>query len=81
MRETGGLKDTVEPYNKYTGTGNGFSFTNYNAHELLFTIKRALGSYEAANIWEGIVKNAMETDFSWRQSAKQYKDLYDRLKK
>ncbi len=81
VRETGGLKDTVEPYNKYTGTGNGFSFTNYNAHELLFTIKRALGSYEAANIWEGIVKNAMETDFSWRQSAKQYKDLYDRLKK
>lgn len=81
VRETGGLKDTVKPYNKYTEMGNGFTFANYNAHELLFTIKRALDFYGTTNIWEGIVRNAMKCDFSWTQSAKQYKELYHRLKK
>lgn len=81
VRETGGLKDTVEAYNKYEKTGNGFTFVNYNAHELLGAMKRALSAYEDFSIWEAIVKNAMDSDYSWKQSAAQYKELYSRLKK
>ena len=79
VRETGGLKDTVQPYNKYTGLGNGFSFANYNAHELLFTIKKALGLYGDKPVWSKIVHNAMQADYSWRQSAQQYHSIYNRL--
>lgn len=79
VRETGGLKDTVQPYNKYTGLGNGFSFSNYNAHELLFTVKRALGLYYDKPVWTKIVQNAMQTDYSWLQSAQQYQSIYHRL--
>lgn len=79
VRETGGLKDTVEPYNKYARTGNGFTFANYNAHELLFAIKRALGLYGDTSQWDSLVKNAMLGDYSWRQSAQRYKELYASL--
>ncbi|WP_432404382.1 glycogen synthase GlgA [Wukongibacter sp. M2B1] len=79
VRETGGLKDTVIPYNEYTGKGNGFSFTNYNAHDMLYTIKRALGFYEDKNTWKKIVSNAMNGDYSWRRSAEAYKGLYEKL--
>jgi starch synthase len=81
VRETGGLKDTVHSYNKYSRVGNGFTFANYNAHEVLFSIKRALGYYSDSSIWEKVVINAMNSDYSWTQSAKQYKELYYRLKK
>lgn len=81
VRETGGLKDSVKPYNKYDGTGNGFSFANYNAHELLFAIKKALGAYDDKSVWQGIIKNAMKGDFSWQRSAKQYLKLYENLRK
>ena len=79
VRETRGLKDSVRAYNKYDGTGNGFSFANYNAHELLFAIKKALGAYDDKAVWQGIIKNAMKSDFSWQRSAKQYLKLYENL--
>lgn len=79
VRETGGLKDTVEPYNKYEKTGNGFTFANYNAHELLYAIKKALGAYADSSIWNTIMKNAMSSDFSWKKSAAAYKELYTKL--
>ncbi|MEN6566399.1 MAG: glycogen synthase GlgA [Veillonellales bacterium] len=81
VRETGGLKDTVHSYNKYTEQGNGFSFANYNAHEFLYTMKRALGLFYDKPVWEKIVRNAMASDYSWQRSAKQYVELYQRLVK
>lgn len=81
VRATGGLKDTVEAYNNYTNLGNGFSFNNYNAHELLFSIKRAIDSVGDFGKREKIIENAMTADYSWNESAKQYKELYSSLKK
>lgn len=78
VRETGGLKDTVSPYNKYTGEGDGFSFTNINAHEFLFTIKAAIRYWQKQDdIWDGLVTSAMKRDFSWQRSAKDYIDLFE----
>ena len=80
VRETGGLKDSVINFDKYTTPeGNGFSFANFNAHELLFTIKRALTCYEEKPLWEKIVSNAMHSDNSWNRSAQAYADLYARI--
>lgn len=80
VRETGGLKDSVIPYNQYEDTGDGFSFANYNAHELLFTIKRALDIYHNhKKSWEGLIHRAMRKDFSWKHSAQQYVALYEDL--
>lgn len=78
VRETGGLKDTVIPYNKYEGTGTGFSFTNINAHEFLFAIKNALDVYNNyPDSWDQLIRQAMNQDFSWENSAKRYVDLYE----
>ncbi len=80
VRETGGLNDTVHSYNEMTGTGNGFSFHNFNAHDMLYTIRRAIHLYHSEqNTWNQIVKQAMEMDFSWAQSAFQYNQLYAEL--
>ena len=79
VRETGGLNDTVTSYNSKTGEGNGFSFTNYNAHDMLYTISRALELYRNKPIWTRIRKNAMRMDFSWNRSAAEYIGLYQRL--
>ncbi len=80
VRETGGLKDTVEPYNEYEGTGTGFSFANYNAHEMLGTIRYAKWVFEEKKRdWNKIVERAMRADFSWDASARQYEDLYNNL--
>ena len=80
VRETGGLKDSVINFDKYTTPeGNGFSFANFNAHELLFTIKRGLTCYEEKPLWEKIVQNAMHSDNSWNRSAQAYADLYVRI--
>lgn len=76
VRKTGGLKDTVQPYCPINKRGNGFSFTNYNAHELLFTIKNALQLYRQKEQWANLVQNAMACDYSWSKSAKEYADLY-----
>ncbi|MFI2855804.1 glycogen synthase GlgA [Paenibacillus sp. JSM ZJ436] len=77
VRETGGLNDTVQAYNEFTGEGNGFSFTNYNAHDMLNTIRRAEDIYRKPEHWKKVTKNAMSGDYSWLVSAKQYMDIYD----
>ena len=80
VRETGGLKDTVEPYNEYESTGTGFSFKNYNAHEMLETIRYAEGVYyDKKREWNKMVDRAMAKDFSWNNSAKQYEEMYNWL--
>lgn len=80
VRETGGLNDTVFSFNELSGQGNGFSFSQYNAHDMLFTIERALSFYRDDACWINIVQNAMAMDYSWAQSAVKYKQLYCRLK-
>lgn len=80
VRETGGLKDSVINFDKYnTPEGNGFSFANFNAHELLFTIKRGLTCFAEKPLWEKIVYNAMHSDNSWNRSAQAYADLYAKV--
>ena len=80
VRETGGLKDTVEPYNEFEGTGTGFSFRNYNAHEMLATIRYAEQVYyDRKREWNKMVDRAMAADFSWDVSAKKYQEMYDWL--
>ncbi|WP_167954630.1 glycogen synthase GlgA [Anaerosporobacter faecicola] len=80
VRETGGLKDTVEPYNEYESTGTGFSFCNYNAHEMLSTIRYAKHVFfNKKREWNKIIDRGMAADFSWANSAKKYEDLYSRL--
>ena len=79
VRETGGLKDTVIPYNKYTGEGNGFSFANYNAHEMFFTLQKAIRLYQDKKIWNKLITNAMNTDNSWKKSAQDYIRIFNGL--
>lgn len=80
VRETGGLKDTVEPYNEYESTGTGFSFVNYNAHEMLSTIRYAEQIYyDKKREWNKMVDRAMAADFSWQVSALKYQEMYDWL--
>lgn len=80
VRETGGLKDTVEPYNEFESTGTGFSFANYNAHEMLSAIRYAEHIYyDKKREWNKIVDRAMAVDFSWNVSAKKYQEMYDWL--
>ena len=80
VRETGGLKDTVEPFNEYENTGTGFSFMNYNAHEMLNTIRYAENTfYDKRRQWNKMVERAMNRDFSWKNSAEKYQELYDKL--
>lgn len=80
VRETGGLKDTVEPYNEYEDRGTGFSFTNYNAHEMMGAIRYAEHVfYDNKTAWNRMVERAMAQDFSWKNSAKSYEDLYNSM--
>jgi starch synthase len=79
VRETGGLKDTVISYQDETGIGTGFSFTNFNAHDLLYTVKRAVGLYQDSQVWSKILANIKKKDFSWRKSAQQYVSLYNQI--
>ena len=77
VRETGGLKDTVEPFNQYTGEGNGFTFDRYESGLLLDATNRAKTIYfEYREAWDEIVKRNMNKDVSWEVSAKQYRQLY-----
>ena len=80
VRETGGLRDTVLSYNEYTGEGNGFTFFNYNAHDMLHVIERAVDYYQnRKNVWNVLQKRGMEGDYSWDHSAGEYMNLYKRL--
>ena len=77
VRETGGLKDTVEPYNVYANTGNGFTFDRYEAGLLLDAINRAKTVYFVDRAsWDEMVQRDMDKNLSWENSARQYKDLY-----
>ena len=78
VRETGGLKDTVVPYNEYEKTGTGFTFAHYNADDLLYTINYAKKIYfDHREDWNDILCRGMEQDFSWGSSALQYQGMYD----
>ena len=80
VRETGGLRDTVLSHNEYNGEGNGFSFFNYNAHDMLNTIRRAVGFYHnQKDVWHLLQERGMKGDYSWTNSAKRYVELYNNL--
>ena len=80
VRKTGGLNDSVIPYNKFTGEGTGFAFGNYNAHEMLFTLQDAVRIYyDERENFNRLIKNAMAQDFSWKVSSQKYLDLYKSL--
>lgn len=79
VREVGGLKDTITQFKPETGEGNGFIFTNYNAHEMLSVIEEALALYRDRAEWSKLIKNAMRSDNSWGRSASEYCRLYERL--
>ena len=80
VRETGGLRDTVQPYNEFENTGTGFSFANYNAHEMLGSVRYAKYIYyNKRREWNKIIDRAMAKDYSWSTSAAKYQELYDWL--
>ncbi len=79
VRETGGLKDSV--FDSGLGEGNGFTFANYNAHDMLHCIRRAIGGYADKEGWAILRKRAMECDYSWKRSANEYIRLYKSLLK
>ncbi|MDY3764233.1 MAG: glycogen synthase GlgA [Candidatus Ventricola sp.] len=82
VRETGGLRDTVLSYNKFTDEGNGFSFFNYNAHDMLHTVRRAVHYYRNnREVWYKLIVRGMTGDYSWYSSATKYMDMYERLAK
>jgi starch synthase len=82
VRETGGLRDTVLSYNELTGVGNGFTFLNYNAHDMLHVLERAVDCYRSRpDVWKLLMERAMRGQYGWDQSAHHYVDLYKELAK
>ena len=80
VRETGGLKDTVHAYEDWRDSGNGFSFANYSADDMLYTIRLAVNLYhENRDAYVRLQKRAMEEDFSWNRSARQYLGIYENI--
>lgn len=80
VRETGGLKDTVFPYNRFEGTGRGFTFADINAYDMLWVIREAIGLYyNNQEAWVSMQKEGMTADFSWNQSAQEYLKIYQRI--
>ena len=80
VRETGGLKDTVTPYNKFEGTGRGFTFANISAGDMTWVLREAVDLYyNNKKAWRGLQKESMTADFSWTRSAQQYLDIYQRI--
>lgn len=80
VRETGGLKDTVEPYNQYAGTGTGFSFSNYNAHEMADMIRKAMDLYyNQPKEWKDLMLRGMQQDYSWTSSVSEYAQVYESI--
>ncbi len=76
VRETGGLKDSITPYG---AGGNGFTFRDYNAYDMLYVLNEAIALYRNRSEWAKLVKKAMETDFTWAKSAASYEELYSGL--
>ncbi len=80
VRETGGLRDTVQPYNEYDNCGTGFAFSNYNADDMLYVINYAKRIFfEKKRQWNQIIDRGMVEDFSWNASARKYQNLYNYL--
>ncbi len=80
VRETGGLVDTIQPWNEYEKTGNGFSFTNFNAHDMMYVIRYALEIYHQQKpSWQLLMQNALASDYSWHRSAILYRKVYKSL--
>ena len=80
VRETGGLKDSVTPYNKFEGTGRGFTFGNINAGDMVWVLREAVDLYnDDKKAWKGLQKEGMTANFSWKSSAQQYLDIYQRI--
>ncbi len=79
VREVGGLYDSIKSYNEFTGEGNGFSFSSFNAHDMMYTVRRAVGFYRDREFWNGFVKKIMQIDFSWKVSSLEYIKIYEQL--
>lgn len=80
VREAGGLYDSIKPYNPATGDGNGFTFANYNAHDMKYVLCKAMKLYSSdKKAWKKLVNKVMTVDFSWNASAGKYVSLYDSL--
>ena len=77
VRACGGLKDSIVPFNEYTLEGNGFSFENYSSHDFYHTIMYALSVYNRKELWDKVIHNGFECNFSWENSAYKYKELYE----
>lgn len=80
VRATGGLDDTIEPWDTRTGKGTGFKFTEYNGEALLLTIKQALLAFRDQSSWRQLMRNGMSKDFSWNASAREYVRIYERVR-
>jgi starch synthase len=80
VRATGGLDDTIEPWDARTGKGTGFKFTEYIGESLLLTIKQALQAFSDQTSWQVLMRNGMNKDFSWNASAREYGKIYDRVR-
>ena len=80
VRATGGLDDTIEPWDARTGKGTGFKFSEYNGESLLLTIKEALQAFRDQTSWQVLMRNGMAKDFSWNASAREYGKVYERVR-
>ncbi|MGA8430030.1 MAG: glycogen synthase GlgA [Candidatus Sulfotelmatobacter sp.] len=80
VRATGGLDDTIEPWDARTGKGTGFKFSEYNGESLLLTVKQALQAFRDQTSWQVLMRNGMNKDFSWNASAREYGKIYERLR-
>jgi starch synthase len=80
VRATGGLDDTIDPWDARTGKGTGFKFADYTGEALLATIKQALLAYQDPSSWQTLMRNGMSRDFSWGASAREYGKIYDRVR-
>lgn len=80
VRATGGLDDTIDPWDTRAGKGTGFKFTEYKGEALLLTIKEALRAYRDQTSWQTLMRNGMAKDFSWNISAKEYVRIYDKAR-
>ena len=80
VRETGGLKDTVQPYNEFELTGTGFTFTRFYSEDFLNTVNYAKSVFfNYRDNWNDMVRRGMQQDFSWNSSARQYEGMYEWL--
>jgi len=80
VRATGGLDDSIEPWNPATRKGTGFKFNDYNGEALLWALREAINVYADKSAWTTLMRNGMAKDFSWTASAREYVKLYERAR-